>query len=340
MSWKRWKLRKIGLSVRYDATSGRTPISTIAGTGTNSLAWEYIYVPVAPFLNADDVLEGIQFSYAAGGQVYFGTIEYVPYAINDSISTMSKVQKGVSYDISTTVTDLDKGTVVEGADIRYTVANESILTIADGKLNALQSGSTKVTIKYYVNDALKLTKVVSVEVTKSDLEIVADRLNASNQNGKNYLATYDCNEYKTAIISNLTLTGKTSTRNWSLANMGDINYSSISSNDGGTGLSIKFANPLTVSGGYLKIKIGSSNGSQLLSFYKYGTTESSNAVSVAKYMSGTTEVTSIPTGWSVVYVPVENLLNNGVLDGIQFIYENPKYGDFFFGVIEYVAEMP
>ena len=90
----------------------------------------------------------------------------------------------------------------------------------------------------------------------------------------------------------------------------------------------------------MKIKIGSSNGSQVLSFYKYGATESSNAVSVAKYMSGTTEVTSIPTGWSVVYVPVENLLNKGVLDGIQFIYENPKYGDFFFGVIEYVAEMP
>jgi hypothetical protein len=225
-------------------------------------------------------------------------------------------------------------------DIRYEVANESVLKIENGKLLALKAGTTTVKITLYGKDGTSelASKTVTLTVGKTALEQLGDSL------GENQIHMWNTTLYEKTMSSliidnyNAPLAPTDGRPNgWYFAetNAGQ-DYSSIRINPsyGGSGFRLKFVKAQTFDvSGYLKIRIVA-KANQILHLYNYNETDSTKGLVVKGSDEGWAN------GWATLYVPIESFLNEkGELEGIQFAFETAT-GWQYFGAITYVAELP
>lgn len=317
---------------RYDETNSENGWSFTGFKGGNK---NFVYIPVALLADGNGNIDGLQFAFTTGGWKMFADIMYMPnhsaYEVKENLTSLT-LSSGGEYDVSVSATD--NLAPMQNANIRYTVTDESVLKIENGKLFTLKSGVTEVKISVYAADdtTLLVEKTVSLTVGKSAMEELVDGL------GENELARFDSALYL-QTLSALTINkyNNAHANEWEFYKAANcIRYQP---NWSGSGATINFVKPMSFTNatGYLKIKLyfdrDGSNG-RIINIYKYGETDSTKFVAQYKeeISKGQTEI--------FVYIPVADLVDeNGVLKGIQYTQYNPS-GWSYIGAITYVAQLP
>lgn len=284
----------------------------------------YMYIPVAELVDTDNLLKGVQIA-VRYGKIYICDIsydaDYVAYAISENISSLT-IENGKSYDVSASV--LLNGETVNGADIRYSVADESVLTIANGKLTAHKTGGTAVTIFYYDTDgeSVLYSKEITLTVLKSITEQIADTLS------ENELALFNSALYA-HTLSDLTVNGYNNPQTnedyqiqWA---QGNPLYKLVA-NANGTGHTVTFVKQNTYTDGYLRIRVNFDNAygvnGKSLYIFRFGEVDATKHI----------KFTNFTIGQQYIYVPMSALVDeNDILKGIQFSFTG--------GTWSYIGEM-
>ncbi|MBQ8284530.1 MAG: hypothetical protein IJX75_05505 [Clostridia bacterium] len=328
---------------RYDETDSANGWTFTGFKGGNE---NFVYIPVALLANTDGTIDGLQFAFTTGGWKMFSDITYLPnhsaYEITENLTSLT-MASGEEYDVNVGATD--NLVAVNNPDIRYTVADETVLKIANGKLSALKAGTTTVEIALYDTDGTTklVSKTVTLTVGKSALEQLADSIT------DNEIHMWDSTLY-THTMGDLIIDGynnpfkpvdgKPDGWYYWYTTMGK-NYDSIRVNAdvGGSGMRLTFVKTLTFNeNGYLKIRLAARTY-HTLHLYNYNETAATNGIVIKGSEVGMNS--SNQDTWVTVYVPIKDFLNaSGQIEGIQFAVEDHNgspSGWYGFCKIKYVA---
>jgi hypothetical protein len=299
-----------------------------------------VYVPMSAIVDENNLLKGIQIAWDGwGGKAYLRGIEYSPsiYAIEENISA-GEYEVGNTYDVTYGATK--DGVSIEDATVTCTIADSSVLTIADGKLTALKAGTTKVTLIYMVSGVRFAVKYFNVTVANSYIEEIKAGL------GENELANFKSVEYLKTLsnmtVNNasynpgpLTITPTIVTKNGESY----LKYTTLSGNNNG-GLTVTFVKQNKYEGdqlnGYLKVRVyfDNPNGYRAMYFFKHGETTATIALTVSN-----SEIKG--AGAVDLYIPIKNLVDgDGILKGIQFATRYFGTSNVYVGAMTYVTEKP
>ena len=231
----------------YDETNGNNAITF----GSFVKEATRVYVPMSALVDNDNMLKGVQIAWSSwGGERFLINMFYsqYSYAIEENISS-GEYTVGEEYDVSFGATQ--EGTLLDGANVTCTIADPTILTIENGKLTALKSGTTKVTLILWDGTSRNVAKYFNVTVAKSLFERLADEL------GENEIAKFNSADYM-QTLSPLTINGYNGTpaeaEQLQFANSTDgIRYVPAW---GGSGATITFVKQQVYTSGYSRWRWG------------------------------------------------------------------------------------